>query len=312
MGVMPSEFRPLPASTSDVPYDGAGTVLVAADGVPATAHVAAAIMEAGLPMTAVAAIADAAALLDRRPGVLFVELSRSPQSPEAVDALDALIDRAAADAAAGRYRLVVSTPAAMIDGIAARLDGGDMQQLADATHADRVSALRAPAASPGVRERGGEGADAMRLRALTDEVGRIAGALARLSGGAAAAPSPAPTDDARADVDGADLAELARIKRVRGVRGRHFDPALFADPAWDMLLDLAAARIAGKPVAVSSLCIAAAVPPTTALRWIKMLTDAGLFARRADPADGRRVFVDLGDEAMAAMRAYLAEVRRAS
>ena len=38
---------------------------------------------------------------------------------------------------------------------------------------------------------------------------------------------------------------------------------------------LMAARLEQQRVEVSSLCIAAAVPPTTALRWIKALSDAG-------------------------------------
>jgi len=36
-----------------------------------------------------------------------------------------------------------------------------------------------------------------------------------------------------------------------------------ADPAWDMLLDLTAARAESRAVSVSSLCIAAGVPTTT-------------------------------------------------
>jgi hypothetical protein len=52
-----------------------------------------------------------------------------------------------------------------------------------------------------------------------------------------------------------------------------------------MLLDLLQAEIAQHRVPVSSLCIAAAVPATTALRWIKTMTDVGLFKRRADPHD---------------------------
>ena len=59
---------------------------------------------------------------------------------------------------------------------------------------------------------------------------------------------------------------------------------------------------------VSSLCIAAAVPATTALRWIKTMTDAGLFKRRADPHDGRRVFIELAPKASQATRGYFAEV----
>ena len=74
-------------------------------------------------------------------------------------------------------------------------------------------------------------------------------------------------------------------------------PDLFADPAWDILLDLAASRLEGRSVSVSSLCIAAAVPPTTALRWIRMMTDQQLLERRADRADARRMFVDIADAA---------------
>ena len=61
---------------------------------------------------------------------------------------------------------------------------------------------------------------------------------------------------------------------------------------------------------VSSLCIAAAVPATTALRWIKTLTDNGLLVRRTDPHDGRRVFVEMAPTTSIAMKRYFAEVGR--
>ena len=38
------------------------------------------------------------------------------------------------------------------------------------------------------------------------------------------------------------------------------------------------------------------------------MTDKGIFVRRADPHDGRRVFVELAPDASAAMRRYFAEV----
>src|SRR3546814_9724336 len=90
--------------------------------------------------------------------------------------------------------------------------------------------------------------------------------------------------------------------RQRRMREQYFPADLFADPAWDMLLDLYAARLERQPVSVSSLCIAAAVPATTALRWIKTMTDAGLFLREADPNDGRRIFIALAEGAFDAMR----------
>jgi DNA-binding MarR family transcriptional regulator len=61
-------------------------------------------------------------------------------------------------------------------------------------------------------------------------------------------------------------------------------------------------------VPVSSLCIAAAVPATTALRWLKTMVQEGIFVRRADPHDGRRVFVELARATSDALRRYFAEV----
>ncbi len=94
------------------------------------------------------------------------------------------------------------------------------------------------------------------------------------------------------------LAILIR-NRIKSRRAREdfFESGLFADPAWDILLDLMAARLEGKQVSVSSLCIAAAVPPTTALRWITTMTESGLLERKQDPHDARRVFIELSNDA---------------
>jgi DNA-binding PadR family transcriptional regulator len=150
-----------------------------------------------------------------------------------------------------------------------------------------------------------------RLQRLSEEVGRIARALEDLT----QEDGPGPRGDgylseARQTSRSAPRtlgADHIRAKiRTRRLRARFFDEDLFADPAWDMLLDLMAARLEGRTVAVSSLCIAAAVPPTTALRWIRTMTERGLFVRHSDPRDGRRVFIDLSDEAAQAMERWFA------
>lgn len=105
-------------------------------------------------------------------------------------------------------------------------------------------------------------------------------------------------------VDRQRAKSVRRMLRHRRMREQYFPADLFADPAWDMLLDLYAARLERQPVSVSSLCIAAAVPATTALRWIKTMTDAGLFLREADPLDGRRIFIALAEGAHDAMARY--------
>ncbi len=107
-----------------------------------------------------------------------------------------------------------------------------------------------------------------------------------------------------------DAGFIRSVIRTRRLREQFFKGDIFADPAWDMLLDLMAARVERQRVAVSSLCIAAAVPPTTALRWIKSLCDQGLFVRIADPEDGRRVFIELSGDAAARMEAYLRSAQR--
>lgn len=104
--------------------------------------------------------------------------------------------------------------------------------------------------------------------------------------------------------------EVRGLIKARRLRDEYFDPELFADPAWDMLLDLMASRLEGKKVAVSSLCIAASVPPTTALRWIKTMTEEQIFLRKADEKDGRRIFIELSDEATAGMVGFFAMIRR--
>lgn len=81
--------------------------------------------------------------------------------------------------------------------------------------------------------------------------------------------------------------------------------ALFADPAWDMLLDLFASSVEGRRVSVSSACLASGVATSTALRWLTELEDAGFVVRRPDPLDGRRTFVEIVADAADAVERWL-------
>jgi DNA-binding transcriptional ArsR family regulator len=118
---------------------------------------------------------------------------------------------------------------------------------------------------------------------------------------------PQTMEKAAPTITSTQVRDLLRARRIRA----DFLPGdLFADPAWDMMLDLLAARLDHERVSVSSLCIAAAVPPTTALRWIRTLTDKGLVERQADPHDGRRVFIALAQEAADALTRWFGVSRR--
>jgi DNA-binding MarR family transcriptional regulator len=97
---------------------------------------------------------------------------------------------------------------------------------------------------------------------------------------------------------------------MRQKRAQFMDPTLFADPAWDMMLDLMAARLEGHRVSVSSLCIAAIVPATTALRWIQTLTEQGVFLRVPDMNDRRRVYIELSKKAVDAITGYFEAIQK--
>ena len=167
--------------------------------------------------------------------------------------------------------------------------------------------------------------DRLMLLRLTEQVGRIAERLEKLSpgqregGGAFRFESPAQAWRAQGEDQRSareeeqrprlpEAAVLRRIIKARQARMRHFDADLFADPAWDILLDLAAARAERQQVSVTSLCIAAGVPATTALRWIGQMVDADLLVRVSDPHDRRRAYIALSDNTADALARYFSEI----
>lgn len=230
-------------------------------------------------------------------------------------------------------KLIAATNLAGLDDVFAVLDQSHPQILISPSRAERVIAVgrvMGEAGAARLREMGEE--DRVALLRLSQQVEAIAHSLDRLSqpevGGAAslgefrsgfrgpeavangadlpafgAAPMPAtavPLPDPRM---------VRQIIANRQARAQFFDPALFGDPAWDMLLDLTAAQGEGAQVSVTSLCIAAGVPATTALRWLTQMVETGIFQRVPDPADRRRAFIALSDKALTGMARYFASLR---
>jgi hypothetical protein len=105
-------------------------------------------------------------------------------------------------------------------------------------------------------------------------------------------------------------AEITKMIQVRAARSNHFSADLFADPAWDILLDVALSTAERRRVSVSSLCLAAAVPTTTAHSWIVRLLNQGLLSRVRDQMDRRRCWVTMTAKAEAGMVRYLDSVAR--
>lgn len=306
--------RPGPPGDS---YSGALQALVIAERAGEALDAGEALALAGIRAGTPVSFAEAGEALGERPGLdmILIEASGAPER-----LLDEVLTLAGEQGAA----LVVAIDESQIDSVAAQLLGGEAQLLCTPSIADRVAALSiAKARAEGRTERvrvndaAREDEDA-RLRRLNEEVARIADTLGRLTRGGEDEPRGAvraPGVDYRGPNDGGDAPETSPQEirsaiRSRRLRGQFFQGELFADPAWDMLLDLYASELERRQVSVSSLCIAAAVPPTTALRWIGTLHDAGLFERKADPTDRRRAYIVLSDKGLDGMRAYLAAVKR--
>ena len=98
--------------------------------------------------------------------------------------------------------------------------------------------------------------------------------------------------------------KLRKIIATRTLRDRMLPAHIFADPAWDMLLDLALAQHEGRRISISSLSLAARVPTTTALRWIKSLRSQRILTIEEDKHDGRRRYVKLSDDMFGRMIAF--------
>ena len=98
------------------------------------------------------------------------------------------------------------------------------------------------------------------------------------------------------------------LYRQRRLRARHFAGSLFAEPMWDMLLDLFVADCERRRCTVKSVCIGADVPTSTALRHLRWLEEQAMVERLANPRDDRSTHVRLTAKALAAMENYLTEI----
>jgi DNA-binding MarR family transcriptional regulator len=262
--------------------------------------------------------AEAGEAMRERPGIDLIVIEAAG-APDAL--LDIVLDDAGALARERGTALVAVIGEAQIDA-AGQLLGRHCQLLCAPGIGERVAALavaRAQAEGRPDRVRVNDAtreSEDERLRKLNEEVARIADTLARLTRGEegeARGGVREPGSGYRGpegDEPRVTPQEIRAAIRSRRLRGQFFQGDLFVDPAWDMLLDLYAAELERRQVSVSSLCIAAAVPPTTALRWIGTLHDAGLFERKADPSDRRRAYIVLSQKGLDGMRAYLAAVKR--
>lgn len=116
----------------------------------------------------------------------------------------------------------------------------------------------------------------------------------------------------RGDLDGPGVDGFAAMARAlyqeRRRRDHYFSAELFAEPAWDMLLDLRVQADAPRHPSVSSACIGSTSPASTALRHLIALESEGLVERSIDPDDARRKLTRLTRKGAQLLDTYLAEV----
>jgi DNA-binding MarR family transcriptional regulator len=98
------------------------------------------------------------------------------------------------------------------------------------------------------------------------------------------------------------------VQSARKDRRKFFPQQLFAEPAWDIMLSLYAAKAERQRFTVTDVANAVDLPLTSALRTIGALGDAGMIERVPDPHDRRRVIVELTDMAENSISQWLSHV----
>ena len=107
---------------------------------------------------------------------------------------------------------------------------------------------------------------------------------------------------------GARATAVRQVIRARRAREQLLGNDLFADPAWDILLELYACAFEQRRVTVSHASLATNVPISTALRWVAKLVNEGLVIRRDDHLDGRRSWLVLSAKGRLALDRIVASM----
>lgn len=145
------------------------------------------------------------------------------------------------------------------------------------------------------------------LQALSAMADALAQRLGEAAGQASCGGPALRRQRARSSEPDAPQVAARRYLKARRRRDPILLSGLCSDPCWDILLDLFASQAEGKPVSVSSACIASGVPATTALRWLSRMDESGLVTRRSDPRDSRRIYVSLSERATRMVARWIAD-----
>ncbi len=99
--------------------------------------------------------------------------------------------------------------------------------------------------------------------------------------------------------------------KLRNARRHHLPERCGGDAGWEILLQLDNAERQGRRSFTIDICADTGVPPTTTLRYLTKLDEAGLITRTADPDDGRRTEIRLAPDGQALLATVFSDAVKA-
>ena len=100
--------------------------------------------------------------------------------------------------------------------------------------------------------------------------------------------------------------EIESILKLRRARAAAFSGSIFADVAWDILLQLFAARLGSRRVKLSDL--EALAPSSTVARWAAVLEERGFIS--LETSSSNELWLHLSDSGLTKMVALFRDYRR--
>jgi len=106
------------------------------------------------------------------------------------------------------------------------------------------------------------------------------------------------------DMQCSEITEDHVLSVLASRRGREaaFGRELFADPAWDILLELFAANLGRRRMSRADLAKSVDIPEASLIRWVHALTARGLVVSIAEPFERETIFHELTDSGATAMK----------
>jgi DNA-binding MarR family transcriptional regulator len=103
------------------------------------------------------------------------------------------------------------------------------------------------------------------------------------------------------------LALAKRISSLRRDRAQYFEPEIFSDAGWDILLSLYIAKREHEPMTEATVCEESGVPPSIAVRWLQSLAELRLVKRMKKAHGEQSSRVELTGEGVRRMECFLTD-----